>query len=161
MAFTLSLNTNPLVNRFAEPEDLVDTIAGRIRLRDIQLTHEFINPSWPAPLIRRLTRQMDKALARTGARVTSGMTGPYGRLNHFGHPDPEVRRYYVDWFKTFADIIGDLGGSSVGTQFAIFTYRDFDDADRREALIDIAIDHWAEVAEHAKQPGFPSSSGNR
>ena len=88
-AFTLSLNTNPLVNTaLAEPEDLVDTIAGRIRLRDIQLTHEFINPSWPAPLIRRLTRQMDKALARTGARVTSGMTGPYGRLNHFGHPDP-------------------------------------------------------------------------
>ena len=154
MAFTLSLNTNPLVNRFAEPEDLVDTIAGRIRLRDIQLTHEFINPSWPAPLIRRLTRQMDKALARTGARVTSGMTGPYGRLNHFGHPDPEVRRYYVDWFKTFADIIGDLGGRSVGTQFAIFTYRDFDDADRREALIDIAIDHWAEVAEHAKAAGL-------
>ena len=55
------------------------------------------------------------------------MTGPYGRLNHFGHPDADVRRYYVDWFKTFADIIGDLGGVSVGTQFAIFTYKDYDD----------------------------------
>ena len=27
MPFTLSLNTNPLVNRFAEPDDLIDTIA--------------------------------------------------------------------------------------------------------------------------------------
>ncbi len=27
MALTLSLNTNPLVNRFAEPDDLVDAIA--------------------------------------------------------------------------------------------------------------------------------------
>lgn len=154
MALRLSLNTNPLVNRFAEPDDLIETIARDIRIRDIQLTHEFINPSWPAPVIRRLTRQMDRALERTGARVTSGMTGPYGRLNHFGHPDRDVRRYYVDWFKTFADIVGDLGATSVGTQFAIFTFRDFDDLARRETLIDIALDCWAEVAEHAKAAGL-------
>lgn len=154
MALTLSLNTNPLVNRFAEPDDLIDTIARDIRIRDIQLTHEFINPSWPAPVIRRLTRDMGAALARTGARVTSGMTGPYGRLNHFGHPDADVRRYYIDWFKTFADIIGDLGGHGIGTQFAIFTFKDYDDPARREALIEIAIDCWAEVAEHAKAAGL-------
>lgn len=154
MPLTLSLNTNPLVNRFAEPDDLIDAITRDIRIRDIQLTHEFINPSWPAPVIRRLTRDMGRALARSGGRVTSGMTGPYGRLNHFGHPDADVRRYYIDWFKTFADIIGDLGGTSVGTQFAILTYRDYDDPARREALIRIAIDAWAEVAEHAKAAGL-------
>ena len=114
MPLTLSLNTNPLVNRFADVDDLVDTVARDLRLRDMQLTHEFINPSWPAPVIRRLTRRMTGALRRTGVRVTSGMTGPYGRLNHFGHPDRDVRRYYVDWFKTFADIIADLSGVSVG-----------------------------------------------
>lgn len=154
MPLTLSLNTNPLVNRFAEPDDLIDTIARDIRIRDIQLTHEFINPSWPAPVIRRLTRAMGQALDRTGVRVTSGMTGPYGRLNHFGHPDAAVRRYYVDWFKIFADIMGDLGAASVGTQFAIFTYRDYDDPARRDALINIAIDCWAEVADHAKAAGL-------
>jgi D-erythrulose 1-phosphate 3-epimerase len=82
------------------------------------------------------------------------MTGPYGRLNHFGHPDPEVRRYYLDWFKTFADIVGELGGMSVGTQFAIFTYKDFDDQQRREDLIMIAIECWAQLAEHAKKAGL-------
>ena len=151
---TLSLNTNPLVNRFADPDDLINTVARDLRIRDLQLTHEFINPSWPAPVIRRLTRQMQAALQRTGVRVTSGMTGPYGRLNHFGHPDRDVRRYYVDWFKTFADITADLGGSSVGTQFAIFTYQDFDDPKRRDTLINTAIDCWAEVAEHAKSAGL-------
>lgn len=154
MPFTLSLNTNPLVNRFAEPDDLIDTVARSLRIRDLQLTHEFINPSWPASTIRRLTRQMTSAMRRTGVRVTSGMTGPYGRLNHFGHPDREVRRYYIEWFKTFADVTADLGGEAVGTQFAIFTYRDFDDPVRREALIAIAIEAWAEVAEHAKEAGL-------
>ena len=154
MPLTLSLNTNPLVNRFADPDDLNDTVARDLRIRDLQLTHEFINPSWPAPVIRRLTRQMGAALARTGVRVTSGMTGPYGRLNHFGHPDRDVRRYYVDWFKTFADITADLGGTSVGTQFAIFTYQDYDDPARRESLIQTAIDAWAEVADHAQSAGL-------
>lgn len=154
MSFTLSLNTNPLVNRFAEPDDLITTVARDLRIRDLQLTHEFINPGWPAPVVSRLTRQMSAALDRTGVRVTSGMTGPYGRLNHFGHPDAEVRRYYVEWFKTFADIIGALGGASVGTQFAIFTFKDYDDPTRREELIRIAIDCWAEVAEHAKSVGL-------
>ena len=151
---TLSLNTNPLVNRFADPDDLIDTVARDLKIRDLQLTHEFINPSWPAPVIHRLTRQMQAALTRTGVRVTSGMTGPYGRLNHFGHPDRDVRRHYVNWFKTFADIIADLGGSALGTQFAIFTYQDFDDPARSEALTQTAIDCWAEVAEHAKAAGL-------
>ncbi len=154
MPLTLSLNTNPLVNRFAEPADLIETVARDLRIRDLQLTHEFINPSWQAPVIRRLTRDMQEALKRTGVRVTSGMTGPYGRLNHFGHPDKDVRRYYVDWFKTFADITADLGGHSVGTQFAIFTYKDYDDPARREELIEIAIECWGEVAEHARAAGL-------
>ena len=154
MGFTLSLNTNPLVNRFADPDDLTDMVARDLKLRDLQLTHEFINPGWPAPLIRRLTRQMQAACARTGVRITSGMTGPYGRLNHFGHPDRDVRRYYVDWFKTFADITADLGGRSVGTQFAIFTYREFDDPALREQQIEIALDCWAEVAEHGRSAGL-------
>ncbi|WP_271023202.1 TIM barrel protein [Rhizobium sp. RCAM05973] len=154
MPLTLSLNTNPLVNRFAEPADLIETVARDLRIRDLQLTHEFINPSWQAPVIRRLARDMQAALRRTGVRVTSGMTGPYGRLNHFGHPDKDVRRYYVDWFKTFADITADLGGHSVGTQFAIFTYKDYDDPARREELIQIAIDCWGEVAEHARAAGL-------
>lgn len=154
MPLSLSLNTNPLVNRFADPDDLIDMVARDLRIRDLQLTHEFINPSWPASTMRRLTRQMGKALQRTGVRVTSGMTGPYGRLNHFGHPDPDVRRYYVDWFKRFADITAELGGSSVGTQFAIFTFADFDDPVRREELTQIAIDCWSEVADHAKGAGL-------
>jgi D-erythrulose 1-phosphate 3-epimerase len=154
MSFTLSLNTNPLVNRFAEPDDLIDTIAQRIGIKYVQLTHEFINPAWPTHVISKYVKDFRSALLRTGVLVTSGMTGPYGRLNHFGHPDEEVRKYYVEWFKRFADISADLGATSMGTQFAIFTYRDFNDLARREALIDIAIGCWGKVAEHAKSCGL-------
>lgn len=154
MSFTLSLNTNPLVNRFAEPDDLIDTVAHQLKIRDLQLTHEFINPSWQAGTINRLIKHMNSALNRTGVKITSGMTGPYGRLNHFGHPDAEVRQYYINWFKTFTDITAELGGTSVGTQFAIFTYKDFDDPQRKEELIKIALDCWSEIAEHGQKAGL-------
>ncbi len=154
MAFTLSLNTNPLVNRFAEADDLMGTIADRIRIGHVQLTHEFINPGWPAATIARHVRAFRKASDSTGVKITSGMTGPYGRLNHFGHPDADVRRYYINWFKTFADISADLGASSLGTQFAIMTHKDYDDPVRREELLEIAIDCWREVADHARDAGL-------
>ncbi len=154
MGFSLSLNTNPLVNRFAEAEDLIDTVADKIRIGKLQLTHEFINPAWPAPVISRYVKNFNRALERTGVKITSGMTGPYGRLNHFGHPDPDVRQYYVEWFKTFASISADLGATSMGTQFAIMTLQDFGDERRRNTLVDIAIECWRDVAEHAGKAGL-------
>lgn len=154
MALRLSLNTNPLVNRFADVDELIDTVADRIRIGHIQLTPEFINPSWPASVITRRTRAFRRAMERTGVRVTSVMTSTYGRLNHFGHPDPDVRAYYLDWFRTLADIAGELGADGMGSQFAVFTQADFNDVARREALIATVIDCWRDVAEQGKAAGL-------
>ncbi len=154
MGFRLSLSTNPFVNRFADPEDLVRVLAREVGLGFVQMTHEFINPAWPAALIHRLTNRMAKTCSVEKLAITSMMTGPYGRLNHFGHPDPEVRRYYVGWFNTLADIAADLGCPAIGTQFAIMTYADFDDPVRREALLDAALGCWRDVAEHAASKGL-------
>ena len=154
MGFSLSVNTNPLVNRFAEPEEMIGVLAGEIGIGHIQLVHEFINPSWAAPTVKRLTDRMARACAKSSTKITSVMTGPYGRLNHFAHPDAEVRGYYVDWFKGMADIAADLGAPAIGTQFGIFTFRDYDDPIRRESLMRIALDCWHDVAEHAKVRGL-------
>jgi sugar phosphate isomerase/epimerase len=154
MGFTLSVNTNPFVNRFAEPEDLISTLADEVGIGHIQLVHEFINPSWQARTVKRLTDRMARACVQKRAKITSIMTGPYGRLNHFVHPDHEVRQYYVDWFKGMADIAGDLGASAIGTQFGIFTFRDYDDVKRRDELMEIGLSCWRDVAEHAKARGL-------
>jgi D-erythrulose 1-phosphate 3-epimerase len=154
MAFTLSVNTNPLVNRFAEPEEFVRVLTDDIGIGHIQLVHEIINPSWDVKTIRRLTDRMAKVLVAKGAKITSAMTGPYGRLNHFGHPDAEVRDYYVRWFKTYADIAADLDCPAIGTQFAILTYRDHDDPMRYRAIMDTALACWHDVAAHATSRGL-------
>jgi len=154
MALRLSVNTNPLVNRFADVDDLCGTLADKIKAGYIQLVPEFLNPSWPAATIAKRERQFLAAFSRTAIRATSVMTSTFTRLNHMGHPDADVRRYYVDWFKTLADIAGAIGAESMGSQFAIFTQKDYADPLRREELIEIVIDCWSEVAEHAKAAGL-------
>ena len=154
MAFTLSLSTNPFVNRFALPEELIHVLAADIGIGHVQLTHEFLNPAWPAATLVRLTARMARAASAEGVAITSLMTGPYGRLNHFGHPDADVRAYYVEWFKTLCDVAADLGCPAVGTQFAILTYADWDDPARREDMTDIALACWREVAAHAHDRGL-------
>jgi D-erythrulose 1-phosphate 3-epimerase len=154
MGFSLSVNTNPLVNRFAEPEDVVSVLVDEIGIGHIQLVHEFINPSWDSKTVKRLTDRIAKSCAAKRAHVTSIMTGPYGRLNHFTHPDADVRAYYVKWFKGMTDIAADLNCPAIGTQFGIFTFKDFDDPVRRSNLMQIALDCWRDVAEHAKLRGL-------
>ena len=154
MGFTLSLSTNPFVNRFAEPEELAGVLASEVGIGRMQLTHEFIDPAWPVPLVRRMTDRMAKSCAAKGVSVTSMMTGPYGRLNHFGHPDPEARRHSVNWFKGLANIAADLGCPAIGTQYAILTYSDYDDEARRRTIMAEALECWRDVAEHAKERGL-------
>ncbi len=154
MPFRLSVNTNPFVNRFAEPDDLIAAIVDEIGLGYVQLTHEFINPSWPANVTRRLAQATAESCAARGAKITSLMTGPSGRLNHFGHPDPEVRRHYVGWFKALADIAADIGCPAIGTQYAILTYRDYDSETLRARRLAEALDCWRAVAEHAAAKGL-------
>jgi D-erythrulose 1-phosphate 3-epimerase len=152
--FRLSLNLNPFVNRFAEPDQLIRTIAQEIGIGYVQLTHEFINPAWPASTVRRLTDQMARQCSAHGVAITSLMTGPYGRLNHFGHPDPDVRQYYVGWFKGLVDIARDLDCPAVGTQFAILTYHDYDDEHLRQHRMQDALECWRTVAAHAEKRGL-------
>ncbi len=150
----LSVNTNPFVNRYAEPAELVRTIAGEVGLGYIQLTHEFTDPLWPAALRRKLIVEMSRAAEAEGVKVTSMMTGPSGRLNHFGHPEPEARAASVDWFKRLAEVSADLGCPAIGTQFAILTFRDYDDRDRREARTLHILDCWRQLGEHARALGL-------
>ncbi|MFB2551924.1 sugar phosphate isomerase/epimerase family protein [Ensifer soli] len=145
MTVTLSVNTNPLINRVGDLGDLARIAADEIGIRRLQLTHEFINPTWPVAAQHRLVRAFTKAAAPRGLRATSLMTGAQARLLAMGHPDPDVRRWTVDWFIGFARIAGDLGARSIGSQFAILTWADHDDPARREARITAALDGWEEI----------------
>lgn len=154
MALSLSISCNPLLNRVAEPRELVEICANQIGIRNIQLTNEIINPCWPAKTVKRLVDQFNKAAIANDLRASSMMTGTYGRINNMGHPDPEVRRWSFDWMAQLSQIAGDIGATSMGSQFAILTWADYDDHERRDAIINDALDGWEQVWNVAQKAGL-------
>ena len=104
MALRLSLNVNPLVNRFADVDDLCDTVAQRIRAGYIQLNPEFLNPSWPSAVIAKRERQFRAAFARNAMRATSVMTAPVAGLTvsnraplSDGTNAPSIQHWLRNW----------------------------------------------------------------
>lgn len=145
MGISLSLSTNPLINRVTDLAELVRVCAQDIAVSRIQLTNEFINPAWPADVIHRLVRQFDTAAASHGLSATSLMTGAQARLAAMGHPDADVRGWYENWFVEFGRIAADLGAPSIGSQFGILSYSDYDDPDIREARTNAILDGWCRI----------------
>lgn len=154
MTPTLSISLNPLVNRIADIAELVAVCAGEIGVRRVQMTNEFINPSWPAATVARLTATFNKAASAQGLRATSAMTGLYARISNLGHPDPDVRDWTVAWMIRFAEIAADIGAPALGSQFAILPYRENDDPKRREQAIGAALDCWERIWAGAEKVGL-------
>lgn len=154
MGIALSVSTNPLINRVTDLGELARVCAQDIGINRLQLTNEFINPAWPTAVVRRLVRQFDTAAAAYGVRATSLMTGAQARLSAMGHPDADVRNWYENWFVEFGRIAADLGSPSIGSQFAILSYSDYDDPHIREARIDAILDGWCRVWEAVEPLGL-------
>ncbi len=154
MTVYLSISCNPLINRINDPAELVQVCAEDIGVRRVQLTNEFINPVWPAATQARLARQFSAAAARHGLQATSLMTGAQARLAAMGHSDEGVREWTEDWFIKFGRIAADLGAPSIGSQFAILSWSDWDDPSRRDVRITRVLDGWCRVWEAVEPFGL-------
>ncbi len=154
MTVSLSLSCNPLINRITDPAELVQVCAEQIGVRRLQLTNEFINPVWPARTRARLARQFTAAASRHGLQATSLMTGAQARLAAMGHGDEDVRAWTEDWFITFGRIAADLGAPSIGSQFAILSWSDWDDPARRENRITRVLDGWCRIWDAVERFGL-------
>ena len=75
MGFTLSVNTNPFVNRFAEPEDLIATLGDEIGIAvDVERVHA-------APLRRRgrlaaIARERKRAMSHAANGKVDAINSP-------------------------------------------------------------------------------------
>jgi len=154
MVWRLGINTGFAVNRFSEPEDWIPIVGDELGLRTVQFTADLLNPDLPATIRARYTDKIASLAASRGVSVTSTFTGAFTRVNHLSHPDPEVRSYWISWFRRFVDISVDIGASAMGSHFGIFTDSDNRDIDRREERRRQNIRAWHEIGEYARDRGL-------
>ncbi len=154
MSFKLGINTGFAVNRYPEPEVWAKIVGEDLELQHVQFTADLLNPSLPSEIISRQINRIKKAVEKYNLNISSTFTGAFTRVNHLAHPDIEMRKYWINWFKKYVDISVDLGAESMGSHLGIFTAKDNNDKTVREERGKQNIQGWHKIADYAKTKGL-------
>ncbi len=150
----LGINTGFALNRFPEAEVWAKIVGQDLGLRSVQFTADLLNAALPQDIIDDQLAKIKTACGHYGVQIEHTFTSAFTRLNHLAYPDERLRKYWVSWFKKFADISVQLGAKSMGSHFAILSVTDLENQQRRELMTQAAIDGWHEIAAYAKTLGL-------
>lgn len=154
MRVRLGINTGFAINRFPEPEDWIAVVADDLGLDTVQFTADLLNPFLPGDFVRRETAKIRALCDKKGVRVQSTFTSAFTRVNHLLHPNPELRRIWIDWFKRFLELSRDLGAEGSGAHFGILSVRENADPAVRAQRIEDGVLGWRELSYHAADLGL-------
>ncbi|MCC6698009.1 MAG: sugar phosphate isomerase/epimerase [Candidatus Hydrogenedentes bacterium] len=154
MNVTLGINTGFAINRFPEPDDWTSIVADELGLDTVQFTADLLNPFMPEGVVESELRTIRDLCERKGIRVQTTFTSAFTRVNHLMHPNPEIQRVWIDWFKRFFRLSRDLGAEGTGSHFGIMPVRDNADPATRERRIRQGVDAWRELSEYGASIGL-------
>lgn len=149
----LGINTGFAVNRYSEPERWAD-IVSNIGVNYVQFTADLLNVSMPRSIVKNQTKRIKKACETRNIEISSTFTGAFTRVNHLAHPDREIRKYWVNWFKKYAELTADFETKIMGSHFGIFTFHDDRNQEIRAERLNQNIACWHEVADYASGLGI-------
>ncbi|MBI2579587.1 MAG: sugar phosphate isomerase/epimerase [Candidatus Aenigmarchaeota archaeon] len=151
MKLKLGINTGFAVNRFPEPEEW-SRIVGDLGLRHVQFTADMLNAALPDEIVNDHISRINECSRANGFAIETTFTGAFTRVNHLSHPDESLRKYWISWFKRYAEISRRLGAESMGSHFGIMSVRDL--KERKDEMLQRNIDGWKEISVHAKATGL-------
>lgn len=150
----LGINTGFAINRFPEPQVWPRIVGEALDLRYAQFTADLLNPALPDAIIKKHLREIKRACKKYNVLIEHTFTSAFTRVNHFAHPDEKLRKYWIWWFKRFADISMELGAKSMGSHPGILSVTDVADKARRDFIMGEMVNCWHEVARYAKKVGL-------
>jgi D-erythrulose 1-phosphate 3-epimerase len=154
MTYKLGINTGFAVNRYPELDELIYIIKKKIGLRYIQFTADLLNPSLPRDVFNKQTKILKKACEKYDVEVISCFTGAFTRVNHFSHPNKEIRDYWKDWFKIFVDLASNLKCNNIGSHLGIMSVTDCKNKYLRDERLKNNIECWHDIAKYGKKKGL-------
>ncbi len=146
MHVTLGINTGFGINRFPEPEDWASVVGDELGLDTVQFTADLLNPFLPPDVVDRQAERIRKVCDAKGIRIQSTFTSAFTRVNHLMHPDLEIQRVWIEWFKAFFQLSRELGAEGAGSHFGIMSVRDNADPVAREKRLQQGVTAWRELS---------------
>lgn len=154
MNYRLGINLGFAINRYIEPEVWTKIVREDLGLRYVQFAADLLNPFWPADYIKDQVKRIKNSAEKNGIAIESIFTSAFTRVNHLMNPDPEARKFWLEWFKRFLDIGKELGAKNGGSHFGILTFDSYNDDDKRRYIIDEAVKGWQDLSFYAEDAGY-------
>ena len=91
---------------------------------------------------------------RYNVKIDGIMTGAFTRVNHFSHPDPQVRAYWLNWFRKFIDFGVAIGATNLSSHLGIMSYYDLHHPEQKQKVLQQTVEAWKEIAAYAQEKGM-------
>ncbi|WP_269622884.1 sugar phosphate isomerase/epimerase family protein [Prochlorococcus marinus] len=147
----LSVNTGFLVNRYPSPRQWCEVI-NQLGVKNIQITADLFNPSYPDKILSKQVDEINKLKNDYGFTIYSAFTGAFTRVNHFCHPDEDVRNYWLNWFVRYADYASKIGVKRLGSHIGILSVPD--NKTNRNFYRDICVTYWNKLYNEVSKFGI-------
>ena len=147
----LSVNTGFLVNRYPSPKQWAKVI-GKLNIRHVQLTSDLFSPYYDEDILKLYVKEINELKKIHNFSITSVFTGGFTRVNHFCHPDENVRSYWMRWFQKFAKYAAKLGATKLGSHIGILSIDD--NEKERKIFQDRCINLWKDLSEYSFEEGL-------
>lgn len=150
----LGINLGFASNRFPLPEQWAEVVGKKLGLSYVQFVADLLNPFFPERIIDKQIRQIQEAVKEYKIHIETTFTGAFTRAHHILHPDPDIRKAWIEWFKKWFEISVRLGARGSGSHFGILSVPDHEDIERRERLTKDGIINWQFLTRLAKDIGL-------
>ena len=154
MSFRLGIDLGFTRGRYQEPEVWTKIVGKDLGLHSVSIVADTLNPVWPKEYLVQLIRRMQIGMERHGIHAETCFTSALTRVPHLLSSDPEMRSFYLQWFKDFFSLAARLGCTSGGSNFGIMSFSDYNDENRRRYLYDEAVRGWQQLSVFAADLGF-------
>ena len=154
MNIQFGINTGFAVNRFPLHQDWISLISDTFGLEFAQLTADIINPSLPDKIYYENAKLISIYTKKNNLVINSLFTGAFTRVNHFSHPDKNIRNYWQQWFQKFVNLAEILEVESIGSHLGILTFYDEKNIKLRKLRTEQCINEWHKLAYYASSRGL-------
>ncbi len=152
---SFGINTGFAVNRYPLANDWLKIIE-KSGLKKVQITADTLDPRMPKKFIEKEINSILGVSTKGGPTVTSAFTGAFTRLNLFGHPDKDVRDYWLNWYKDFIDLAARLNVKSIGGHLSIISLEEDSFQSVRKERLENIINTWVYLSKYAQDKGIPT-----
>ena len=118
----LSVNSGFALNRFTNNEKFFDFLSNYLKINYVQLTSDFLMLNLNKEIVKKNVLNIERLMGKYNVNVNSTLTGGFTRVNHLAHPDKEVQKFWIKWFKNFFKISKDLGANYSGSHLGILSF---------------------------------------